>query len=226
MKALPELLRSSRKELLRTDCARYDNGESKIASGIIADILEDKRLPSPFLERVVQTFAGRTEAHQKVQMTRQVKAGLGVNLPIKDGPLALVRENFVQENISLIKNLPTKTMSEIEGIVMRGLSGGQLHTDIAKDIYERTAIGQKRAKLIARDQVGKYYGAVSSTRHQATGFTRFTWQTVGDQRVRDEHQNISGDVFTYKTGAPGVGLPGQPILCRCFPDPVFDDLLD
>lgn len=224
---LPALLRSARAEILRVDCGplRHDAGEAKRARDLIAQSLASVQLPDPAISGLAETFADRTAVHQRGQMARQTRAALGVDVFAGDGNLAAAREVFVAENAQLIKSLPAKTIEEIEGIVLRGASSGTLHKDVAKEIAARFNVQKSRAKLIARDQIGKYYAKVNSTRHRAMGIEEFIWRTVGDERVRDEHQSINGRKFRYPDGAPGEGLPGEPILCRCFADPVFDALL-
>ena len=44
-------------------------------------------------------------------------------------------------------------------------------------------------------------------------------------RVRDEHQELEGETFSYDD-PPSEGLPGQPVLCRCFAEPVLDEILE
>ncbi len=223
---LPAILRSARVEIIRTDKAlRHDAGESQRLRELIAQALGTAQLPGAGIDALAARFAARTATHQRIQMQRQVHAALGVNVFAGDGNLQVLTEAFVAENAQLISSLPTKTIGEIEGIVLRGASSGRLHTDIAKEIGQKLNVQKSRAKLIARDQVGKFYAKVTSTRHQALGVREFIWNTVGDERVRDEHAAINGRKFKYPQGAPGEGLPGEPVLCRCFPDPVFDDLL-
>ncbi len=84
--------------------------------------------------------------------------------------------------------------------------------------------GERRSKLIARDQVGKLYGQLNASRQKDIGVEKFTWRTVGDERVRDEHEALDGEVFSYDD-PPEEGLPGEEVLCRCSAEPLFSDLL-
>ncbi len=36
---------------------------------------------------------------------------------------------------------------------------------------------------------------------------------------------LEGQRFPLDEGAPGEGLPGEPILCRCFAEPVLDPIM-
>ena len=50
----------------------------------------------------------------------------------------------------------------------------------------------------------------------ATGATMFRWRTREDNRVREEHAEIDGQVFPLATGHPDLGFPGDPPNCRCY----------
>jgi hypothetical protein len=62
-------------------------------------------------------------------------------------------------------------------------------------------------------------------RQKQLGVTSFVWQTMGDERVRDEHAERDGQEYEYDDPPDGE-LPGEPIMCRCWAEPVLDDLDD
>ncbi len=112
---------------------------------------------------------------------------------------------------------------------------------IAPELERVFGFSEDRAKRIARDQVGKFYGEVAAARQKELGITRFIWRTVKDERVRGDpgglypkadpsHYDLEGKTFSYDD-LPEVmdgqtGLPGQAINCRCYAEPVFDDILE
>lgn len=218
--ALPGLVASA-----AADRPRFDAGEGRRVSALLeqAGTALATTLNTTSLERLAAQFAAQTATHQRLQMSRQVRAGLGADVFIGDTGLAAAAEAFTAENVALIKSMPPKTFAEIEGIVTRGVQSGRLHKDIASDIEARFMTGRNRARLIARDQVGKYYGKVNEVRQRTMGITHFIWRTAGDERVRDEHAPRNG--VTYSWANAPEGGPGQPINCRCYPEPVLDPLL-
>ena len=177
----------------------------------------------------------RQEADElrKAELDRQVRAAFGVDLLAQAPNVGRLVDGFVAENVAYIKTIPTRLHGEIETMVTRGVNSGRLHRDLARDIEERFGVAESRARLIARDQVGKFYGKVNTLRQRAMGVERFVWRTVGDERVRDEHTDREiesdpeqgGTPYSYDDPPEGE-LPGEPINCRCFPEPVFDDILD
>jgi SPP1 gp7 family putative phage head morphogenesis protein len=138
---------------------------------------------------------------------------------------------FVKHNIRLIQTVPSRYFSEIEGILYRGAQQGLSHTAVKKQIAERFGVSRNRAKVIARDQAGKLNAQLTQLRHQALGVKQYRWRTVGDERVRGNPSGLSpkavpshwsreGKVFSWAR-PPQDGHPGQPIQCRCVPEPIL-----
>jgi SPP1 gp7 family putative phage head morphogenesis protein/excisionase family DNA binding protein len=75
------------------------------------------------------------------------------------------------------------------------------------------------AGLIADDQVGTLNLDLNQIRSEAAGVAKFRWITQGDDRVRESHEAVNGQVFTWAEGAPSLdgALPGEEINCRCMP---------
>lgn len=217
--ALPDLVASRNSD--RAD--HMDAGEAGFVQRIIARIKALLVIDTAELEGLARTIGRATGNYSTGQLRKQIKAGIGVD--IMSGDLATALEGFVAENVALVRSVPVQTLERIEGAVIRGLNAGHLHGDIAKEIHKATNLGLKRAKLIARDQVGKYYTAVQRERQTALGIERFTWGTTGDRRVRPAHEEINGNSYTWAEGHPTEGLPGEPVLCRCTGSPDLSGLL-
>ncbi len=178
-------------------------------------------------------FATRVAEHARAQFARQVQAKLGVDLAsmLPRLPAPRVRhdaanplDTFIHENVALIASLGDTPLAEVGMMVTRAFTSGMRAETLADDIAERFSVAENRARLIARDQIGKLNGQVSAQQHKQMGIRKFIWRTVGDQRVRDEHSELEGQIFSYDD-LPSEGLPGTPIQCRCSDEPVFDDIL-
>lgn len=219
--ALPGLLKSTHDE------RHADADESKRAAALIEQArraLVQSTQPAG-VEAIAQQFGKRTQEFNRVQLGRQVKAALGVDVLADNPKVKTALDHFVQENAALIKSIPSQVIDQVEGIVNRAFTSGSLHGDVADEIEERFNVGESRARLIARDQIGKLYGQTNAIRQQELGIERFVWRTAGDERVREEHADLDGEQFDYDD-LPDEGLPGEPIQCRCYAEPVFDNLRD
>lgn len=177
------------------------------------------------LEEIASRFANRTNDFQRAQFQAQSRAALGVDLYAGESWLAPRVADFVAENVALITSVPNQYFDEIEKAVTAGVRNGVRHEELAAQISERFGVSESRAKLIARDQVGKFYGEVNKVRQTKLGVERFIWRTSGDERVRDEHVELDGQSFKW-SDPPDEGIPGHPINCRCYADPDFTSLLE
>jgi SPP1 gp7 family putative phage head morphogenesis protein len=109
----------------------------------------------------------------------------------------------------------------------RGLRAGTRVEEIQAEIEDRFAVPAARAEVIARDQVGKFYGQLAQLRQEELGIESYTWRTVGDERVRDPwHTSLDGKVFRWDdppvTNRRGErNHPGGDIQCRCTAEPII-----
>lgn len=148
-----------------------------------------------------------------------------VRLPSGSRRVASTLDAWVRTNTSLVTNIPVDTWRQVEATVRDGFRKGSRHEVIARRLAERGVVAESRARLIARDQINKLNGQLTEARHRDLGITRYRWQTVGDDRVRDEHEALEGQIFAWDD-PPAEGHPGQPIQCRCSPIPIVSDLLE
>jgi len=114
----------------------------------------------------------------------------------------------------LVRPLWDTEIDKIGQIARDGFKGGVRHEQLAKQIRGELGVGRKRATLIARDQTNKLNGQLTQARQRSVGFTHYVWSSAQDRRVRQEHADLHGRIFTWNNPPP-VGHPGEPIQCRC-----------
>ena len=225
---LPDIVSAAKQA--RGDGLRWDAGEGKRAREAVARARRamQQALPTDEIEAVARKFAAQTQTSQRIQLGNQLHHALGMDVLQHVGEVpnlpALV-DQFVAENVSLISSIPDVMGTDIDKIVTRGLTSGTPVDQLRSDITSRFGVSERHARVIARDQVGKLYGQVNQVRQKALGIDEFEWETVGDERVRDEHQALNGKRFRWDS-PPSEGIPGEPIQCRCTAQPVLDNLLD
>jgi SPP1 gp7 family putative phage head morphogenesis protein len=219
LEALPRLLDGA-----AADLERLDAGEAEEVAALMDSIRVALAGGVGDPSAVIDGIASRVSGHSTEQLGRQTRSALGVEVFASHGGAQSLLASFKASNLGYWKNVTQKLADEVEEHALRAVSSGTLHRDLAKQLDERFDFGVKRAKLIARDQVGKLYGQINSQRQKALGIRSFKWRTVGDERVRDEHAALEGLTFEYDN-PPSEGLPGQPINCRCYAEPVFDEVL-
>lgn len=176
------------------------------------------------LEALAGSFASRTSEFQRRELNKQLQAAVGVEVPYTDRKLRPMIDDFVAENVALIKSIPQRFFDQVEQQVISGVREGLRWEDLADKIQQRYNVAESSAKLVARDQVGKFYGELNKVRQEELGVGSYIWRTVSDNRVREEHEARDGKKFKWED-PPEDGHPGIPINCRCYAEPVLDEIL-
>jgi len=176
------------------------------------------------------------------QFQKQNKIILGMNYIESEPWEQDVINNWKKNNYKLIKTLSDDYIKEVNRIISEGVEFGVSSGELKKQIR---ALDEKitgsRARLIARDQVGKLNGQFTKRRQTIAGIDLYTWLTANDERVRGKpggkypnakkkHWNIhnkickwdNADVYS-EDGINWVSrpsnmqdlIPGQDIQCRC-----------
>jgi SPP1 gp7 family putative phage head morphogenesis protein len=206
--------------------ARRDAGVRDVP-GLVADV-EDafwNDYSDASVERLAETTARQTSDFQRDQLSRHLTAAVGVNVPIRDGNLGEQVDRFTAWNVSLIRTIPQRYFDQVRSTIVEDVSDGRRWEDISDDLEERFDVAESTAKLIARDQVGKFYGALNEERQTELGIESFIWRTMNDNRVREEHEDLAGDTFPWDD-PPAEGIPGEPINCRCYAEPDLSAILE
>jgi SPP1 gp7 family putative phage head morphogenesis protein len=129
-----------------------------------------------------------------------------------------------------IRRLPEGFNSdELAQLIEEAHAANDATRTIAEAIEDRFDVAGARAERIARDQIGTYHSQVTQAAHRDLGVTSFIWRTMNDERVRDSHAAVEGEQFSYDDLPTIDGervAPGEPVMCRCYAEPVFSDIID
>ena len=208
----------------RTDADRFD-GMAEDLQGAAAGLRTNwEKDAAKQTGRVVDT-ARRINDHNKDQISQQMRAALGVDAFDGEPWLAGKMGDWTKTNVALIKDIGEQAIDRVTTLVSDGVRGGLRVERLSIQIREELMITDRRAILIARDQVGKFQGGLTEARHRARGIKDYKWRTVGDKRVRKSHEAREGQRFSYDDPPPD-GNPGQPVQCRCWPEPIMDLFAD
>jgi len=181
------------------------------------------------------------------QIQRIIKNVTGVeNFGLFEGKVVPgILQNWQTTNFQLIKSLSDEYIKKVNTIVSEAVLNEETVGDVYKKLRAANAnMTGARARLIARDQVGKLYGALTKQRQQSLGISMYGWLTAGDERVRASHKALSTSAtgYIYKWGESGVyspdngntwkprtgkmakAIPGQEIQCRCSSYPIMNDI--
>lgn len=169
-----------------------------------------------------ETVSRRTEA----QASAATKRLIGVAPRVSQRTISKWRK----ENTDLIVTLQGRQIDRITTILQRGRN---LRVEELRERMEAAfGIERRHADLLARDQTLKLNAQITREQHEKGGIKRYTWSSSLDERVRDRHRELHGQIFSYddppiidpRTGERGH--PGDDYQCRCVAIPIVDWLDD
>jgi SPP1 gp7 family putative phage head morphogenesis protein len=241
---LPGLVDESR--AVRPDSASFpisqrQDGWVERAAALVSALSTSLTVRTEDVSAAALDIGQRTAQWNSSQWQKILKSTLAVDVFTSEPFLRDQLASFASENTRLITKMAQEAIGEIDGLVQRGISSGRRIEEISKDIRERFQVTRRKAKLIARDQVAKLNGQLTKLRQTNLGVTKYVWRTSKDERVRTSHRVMEGktavwdDASVYlddegerqpRSGIGGVELhPGEDFQCRCFAEPVLQDLL-
>lgn len=143
-----------------------------------------------------------------------------------------VIETYVDWNVRLINGVTEDITKKLTKRITSGLKKGKSNEEIAKSI-KYGIIKDKgifktiknRTKLIANDQIGKLNADLTKLRMKFNKVEKYVWRTRLDERVRDEHAEREGEVFSWDKPPEG-GHPGEEINCRCWSEPYIEEEIE
>lgn len=139
---------------------------------------------------------------------------LGVDVYRYEPWLKDMQAAWVRQNVALVKSIGTQYHGQLETIIRNGVFNGSSVKQVSEQIQNQFGVTKNRATLIAQDQILGANARLTQIRAEAIGVEQYEWATVGDSRVRPEHVDLNGKVFSWDK-PPSVGHPGTPIRCRC-----------
>lgn len=139
-----------------------------------------------------------------------------------------VLQATVAENVSLIRSIAQRHLSQVEGMVMRSVQTGRDLEQLTADLHDQLGVSMRRARLIARDQNNKATAVIQRTRQAEIGITEAIWiHSAGGREPRPSHVKAGRERVRYDVREgwydPDEGKhiwPGELINCRCVARPV------
>jgi len=218
---------------MRRDVAQLD---AEPWADVVASIMAEVRkqydaATSTEIESVVSEFGSQTDAFNMVEVRRQMRSMLGIDIWTEIPEIGPMLQAWGVDNVGLIKSIPETYFSQVEGMVLRSFNAGTRAEELAPRIAKRFAVSESRGMLIARDQISKLTGDLTRQRQTSLGIEKYRWRTSQDERVRASHRRLNNKVFSWDkppvtNSAGDRNHPGGDYQCRCTAEPVIGDLLD
>jgi len=233
--ALPALIAQGRLELQPQRFDDFNAELSVIIEGIAVEFGRD--LGQDEVKRIASLHGVGVAEFNRKQNNKVFQRVLGVDVFNSDPWLASALENYAAENAALISTLSTKHVNNVRGIVTRGVRQGLAPNAVLAQIRDQVGKTKANLRLIARDQVSKLNGQLTELRQTSVGIEKYTWRTSMDERVRGRpggrypgaspsHWAHEGEVFEWAKPPADTGHPGNDFQCRCYAEPILEDLIE
>jgi len=170
----------------------------------------------------LELFAKGVDAIATANTERQVLSVLAIDVGFTHGSTSAAHRAWVARNVKLIKTVDQRYFSELQAIIRQGVAEGRTTKYITEQVAKRGHVSQTNATRIARTEIGKLNSQITKGRHEDLGIKKYTWMTVGDDRVRDgsegpaDHVALDGTPHKWDEppfdGAENVH-PGMAINC-------------
>lgn len=164
---------------------------------------------------------------EKLKLFQQKYSEIVKALPnvISQADYDKIREIWVNRNMELIRSIDRRTMESIRYTlgenIIKAVDNKTVAAELKDTIVKMAEVNEKRAALIACDQVGKLNSQLVQLEQMSQGVEKYKWQTMEDNRVRPQHQSYNQKDFSWSE-PPDGGHPGWAIRCRCVAIPLYD----
>lgn len=186
---------------------------------------------------VIKGWARSTSARMLADVNRRDEAawaemsrgmGRALRSEIKTAPTGEVLRDLLDEQVTLIQSLPIEAAQRVHALTLRGLEDSTRADEVADAIMRTGHVTRSRAQLIARTEVARTASLLVEARATHVGSEGYIWRTVRDRDVRRSHAEMKGRFVrwdeTPELSDGTVTHAGQIYNCRCWPEPVVQDV--
>lgn len=202
------------------------------AMGKLADKWESKfsSFADKLVPKVFKGIFGRVvKSRGQTLKDAGIKPPLLKDLSLKDRVMDARVQTLIEANVALIKTIPQDCHARVLKMVTNAVATGQTEKELTAAIFKAFAVSERRANVIARDQVLKATQSIAQATDKELGITEGVWIHVpGRKSSRPTHVKMDGKKFTLGTGLWDSEVnrwvvPGELILCACKYRPVVPE---
>jgi len=173
----------------------------------------------------IESVGDRIAERATEEQVKQIRAVIGVEPSFyDDDTIRGLVDSWKRENNAFIRRYADEAVEEMQDAVQRGVRSGRRTREIQRELRERFGITDRRAERIARTGASQLNAQITQQRQRQLGIDRYVWRTSEDSRVRGEHEERNGRVFSW-SDPPFGGHPGEDVNCRCTYSAYLEDLI-
>lgn len=153
-----------------------------------------------------------------------------VTIPVKltDEQRNIIAAEWGQNLDKYVKDFAAEKILEMREMVQTNAFAGRRSADLLDMLRDQYGVSKRKARFLARQETSLLLSKFRETRYRSIGADRYRWSTSHDERVRHDHKDLNGKIFSWdlppvtnrKTGARNN--PGEDFGCRCVAIAIFD----
>ena len=199
---------------------------------ILAELLKSMTVEEAIseLELILAGVSSVVDAN----VIRAFAEAVSVDVVLNDSALLdTVKAEWKAQQSRLVDSIVNTYIEKLQIIVSNAVQRGTAMSEVKEEIKVLLNTTDKRAKFIARNEVGNLNGIITMRRQVDCGIGVYQWSSSHDERVRPSHAEMDGKYFYWNSDKVGEinGIkvypapkyhPCMDYNCRCVALPVID----
>lgn len=151
---------------------------------------------------------------------------IGIDQVLTMGQKEILEADYIGNQELNIKNWADDQIERLRVAVQEQSLKGMNIRELRKKIEKEYQVSKEKAKFLARQETSLFLSKYRRESSLSAGIDHYKWSTSKDERVRDRHEALQGQVFKY--GEPPIvddrgnrKEPGEDYNCRCVAIPVI-----
>lgn len=161
------------------------------------------------------------------QFTTSIPKNLAVPMVLTPNIREAIADDYTHNMNLYIKDWFDKEIIKLREIVEGSVKLGYRADHMQHILEAQFGVADRKASFLARQETSLLISKYRETRYKEAGLNEYKWSTSDDQRVRHDHKELDGKIFSWdhppitdkSTGARNN--PGEDFNCRCVAIPII-----
>lgn len=190
--------------------------------------IEGRTLKAP----EIKTFLGDTISglNKQFQDTTKTISGRDLEIPIDPRLAEDIKDAYTVNLDMYINNWYDEQILRLRQKVAKNVEAGFRAEKLISDIQYEKKVSYNKAKFLAKQETSLMVSKYREIRYEEVGISRYMWSTSRDVRVRHDHKELQGKIFSFNQppvtnhATMARNNPGEDYGCRCVAIPVLSTI--
>lgn len=185
------------------------------------------------LEESISTFDLTKQFNKAIEtmdldLYNQVKDMITIEPNLTPEIVKAIAKDYSDSTTLYISDFVEEEVKKLRKEVIDNTFQGYRAESLVSKIMKSYNTSENKAKFLARQETSLLVSKYREERYKSAGIKRYKWSTSGDDRVRDDHKHLDGEIFSWDTppitnrNTGKKGNPGSDYNCRCVAVAIVD----